>query len=205
MSSLLTSKVIWIATNNQDKIKEFQKIIQPEGLNIKTLYDLKNKFEIVENGKSFAENALIKARMLAKIIKQPCLGEDSGLCLAAFHNWPGIYSKRAKGNLTENHFNQLILAAMREKKNRKCSFVSALAYVDPQEKIEKVFLSTVRGIIPQRIMGKSGFGFDPIFYFPKLKKSYAQLTLQECEKNKISPRTKCLKKFLHWLEKEAKN
>jgi XTP/dITP diphosphohydrolase len=83
---------------------------------------------------------------------------------------------------------------MKEKKNRQCSFVSALAYVDPQNKVKKVFLSSLKGQVASRIIGKHGFGFDPIFYLPALKKTLAQLTLPE--KNKISSRSQCLKKFL---------
>ena len=194
-------KILWIATNNKDKIQEFKEILSPLGWKVKTLFDLKKGFEINENGSSFVENALIKAWELAKITKQPCLGEDSGLCLAAFQNWPGIHTKRAKGNLNSKQFNQLILAAMKVKKNRKCAFISALAFVDPQKKIEKTFVSSAKGVVSQKIMGESSFGFDPIFYFPQLKKTYAQLTLQECEENKISPRTQCLKRFLRWRER----
>lgn len=195
-------KILWIATNNQNKAQEFKEILSPLGWEVKTLHDLKKRFEVNENGISFTENALIKARELAKITKQPCLGEDSGLCLAAFQNWPGIYTKRAKGNLTSKQFNQLILSAMKEKKNRKCTFISALAFVDSQKKIEKTFISSAKGIVSQKLMGENSFGFDPIFYFPQLKKTYAQLTLQECEENKISPRTQCLRRFLCWREKE---
>jgi XTP/dITP diphosphohydrolase len=83
---------------------------------------------------------------------------------------------------------------MKKKKNRRCSFVSALAYVDPQSEIKKIFLSSVKGLVSSRIIGKHGFGFDSIFYFPPLKKTLAQLTLSE--KNEVSPRTQCLKKFL---------
>lgn len=83
---------------------------------------------------------------------------------------------------------------MKKKKNRKCSLVSALAYVDPQKKIKKVFLSLVKGQVSSRIIGRHGFGYDPIFYFPSLKKTFAQLPLQT--KNQISPRAHCLKKFL---------
>ncbi|WP_147410202.1 non-canonical purine NTP pyrophosphatase [endosymbiont GvMRE of Glomus versiforme] len=182
------------------KSKNLRKFLTIWAETVKTLRDLKKEFEIVENGNSFAENALIKARTLAEVTKQPCLGEDSGLCLVSFHNWPGIYTKRAKGNLTNKQFNQLILDAMKEKKNRKCTFVSALAYVDPQKRVEKIFVSSIKGIISQKLIGKNDFGFDPIFYFPQLKKTYAQLTSQECEKNKISPRIQCLRKFLHWYK-----
>ena len=197
-------KVLWIATNNQGKTQEFKEILSPLGWEVKTLCDLKKKFEIIENGSSFTENALIKARALAKITKQPCLGEDSGLCLAAFQNWPGIYTKRAQGNLNSKQFNQLILSAMKEKKNRKCTFISALAFVNPQKRIEKTFISSAKGIVSQKLMGENSFGFDPIFYFPQLKKTYAQLTLPECEENKISPRTQCLRRFLHWLKHKNK-
>ena len=196
----LSSKVLWIATSNRDKEQEFKEILRPQGWTVKTLHDLKREFEIVENGSSFTENALIKARTLAKITKQPCLGEDSGLCLVAFHNWPGIYTKRARGNLTNKQFNQLILSAMKGKKNRKCTFISALAYVDPQKKIEKIFVASVRGVVSQKLIGKYDFGFNPIFYFPQLKKTYAQLTLQKCKKNKISSRIQCLNKFLRWYK-----
>jgi len=96
--------------------------------------------------------------------------------------------------LTDKEFNRLILATMKEKKNRQCSFVSALAYVDPLNKVEKIFLSSIKGQVSSRIIGKHGFGFDPIFYFPPLKKTFAQLTIQE--KNQVSPRAQSLKNFL---------
>ena len=83
---------------------------------------------------------------------------------------------------------------MKKKKNRRCSFVSALAFVDFQSKIEKIFLSSIKGQVSSRIIGKHGFGFDPIFYFSPLKKTFAQLTIQE--KNQVSPRAQSLKNFL---------
>jgi XTP/dITP diphosphohydrolase len=198
--NLPKQKTIWIATNNPNKKQELNEIFSSLGINIKTLLDLKEKVNIMETGKSFQENALIKARALAKIVGEPCLGDDSGFCLATFKNWPGIYSARAKGNLTHKEFNHLILSAMKEKKNRKCSFISALAYFEPQNKMEKIFLSSVKGQVSSRIIGKNGFGFDPIFYFPPLKKTFAQLTIQE--KNQISHRAQCLKKFLRWWKKK---
>ena len=96
--------------------------------------------------------------------------------------------------MTDREFNRLILAAVKSQKNRQYSFVSALAYVDYPSKVEKVFLSSIKGQVSSRIIGKYGFGFDPIFYLPGLKKTLGQLTLRE--KNEISPRSQSLKKFL---------
>lgn len=194
-----SQKTIWIATSNPKKKQELDEIFSSFGINIKTLLDLKEKISIEETGKNFQENALIKAQALAQIVRKPCLGEDSGFCLATFKNWPGVYSARARGNLTDKEFNRLILAAMKKKQNRRCSFVSALAFVDSQNKIEKIFLSSVKGQVSSRIIGCHGFGFDPIFYFPPLKKTLAQLTIQE--KNQVSPRAQSLKNFLRWWKK----
>jgi XTP/dITP diphosphohydrolase len=198
--NLFGKKTMWIATNNLNKKQELAEIFSSLRINVKTLQDLREKINIAETGKNFQENALIKAQTLAQIVREPCLGEDSGFCLPTFKNWPGIYSARAKGSLTDKEFNYLILAAMKEKKNRQCSFVSSLAYVDPLNKVKKTFLSSIKGQVSSRIIGKHGFGFDPIFYFPPLKKTLAQLTLQE--KNEISHRAQCLKKFFCWWKKE---
>lgn len=188
---------IWIATNNKSKIKEFREILI--NYHVKSLNDLNEKLEIIEDGKSFAENALIKARVLSKIVQQPVIADDSGLEITALNNFPGIYSARWMEPKTNDFqiINKEILNKMINITNRKCQYICALAYVDINNGLEKVFYGELEGLINDVPLGENGFGYDRIFFLPDLQKTCAQLL--NYEKNKISHRFQASKKLLEFL------
>ena len=202
-------KELIVATTNQGKVKEIQAMLKDLNIEVKSLKDVYDDVpDIVEDGKTFKENALIKAKYVADDLHKIVLADDSGIEIDAFGKLPGIYSARFLGKDTPYPIiNQAIIDAI-EGKERTCRFVCALALCIPdqepiliQETFEGAFpdgnIRTVREAMEGRIgyeeRGENGFGYDPIFYFPPCQKTSAEMTLEE--KNKYSHRAKALKKL----------
>ncbi len=168
-------KTLWIATGNPHKTEEFAQMLGKD-VQIKTLKDLpkEQRPEITEDGTSFEENALIKARALYNVVHEPVMADDSGLEVDALNKAPGIYSARFMGEDTSYDVkNQAILDAV-EGKDRTARFVCAIAWID-EDGTERVYRGTMEGFINDRIEGKHGFGYDPIFYFPPFKTTSANV------------------------------
>jgi len=194
-------KEIVIASTNEGKIKEIKAMLNEINIDVKSIKDVFDQdIEIEENGKTFQENALIKAQTICDMIHLPTLADDSGLEVDAMNGEPGIYSARFMGHDTSYDIkNQYIIDAVKGKE-RGARFVCAMALCIPNEEpilIEEYF----NGEINDKIEGENGFGYDPIFYVPELKKTSASLTLDE--KNQYSHRAKALKK-LYQILKEIK-
>ena len=183
---------IILASNNQHKVDEFKKVLFPLGYNVISLKEAQIEVEPDENGKTFKENALIKAKYVADDLHKIVLADDSGIEIDAFGKLPGIYSARFLGKDTPYPIiNQAIIDAI-EGKERTCRFVCALALCIPDQ--EPILIQeTFEGEIHDHIAGVNGFGYDPIFYFPPCQKTSAEMTLEE--KNKYSHRAKALKKL----------
>ena len=191
-------KEIVVASTNEGKIKEIKAMLQDIGIDVKSIKDVfDHDIDIEENGKTFQENALIKAQTICQMVNVPTLADDSGLEVKALDGGPGIYSARFMGHDTSYDIkNQYIIDAVKGK-DRSARFVCAMALCIPDEDpilIEEYF----NGEIHDKIEGHHGFGYDPIFYVPELHKTSAQLTLQE--KNQYSHRAKALKKLYHILK-----
>lgn len=194
-------KEIIVASTNEGKIKEIRSMLSEIGIEVKSLRDVfDEEVDIEENGNTFQENALIKAQTICDMIHKPTLADDSGLEVNALDGGPGIYSARFMGHDTSYDIkNQYIIDAVKGK-DRGARFVCAMALCIPNEEpilIEEYF----NGKIHDKIEGTNGFGYDPIFYVPELKKTSASLTLEE--KNQYSHRAKALKK-LYKILKEIK-
>ena len=190
-------KTIWIATSNPHKVEEFQTMLGPN-VEVKSMKDLGQEVSIVEDGKTFEENALIKARALYKVIHQPVISDDSGLEVDALDKKPGVHSARWMGEDTPYTIkNQAIIDALKDKKDRSARFVCVIAYIDEDGK-EYTYRGTIEGQINDKIVGANGFGYDPIFYFPPLKKTSAEMTMEE--KNQYSHRAKALKDLYHYVK-----
>ena len=162
-------------------------------IEVKSLKDVYDEVpDIIEDGKTFKENALIKAKYVADDLHKIVLADDSGIEIDAFGKLPGIYSARFLGKDTPYPIiNQAIIDAI-EGKERTCRFVCALALCIPDQ--EPILIQeTFEGEIHDHIAGVNGFGYDPIFYFPPCQKTSAEMTLEE--KNKYSHRAKALKKL----------
>jgi len=187
-----------IATKNKNKFKEIKAILKGLRLRISYLGKLLPDLEIKEDGKTFFENALKKACKVSQIFPQDLVvAEDSGLEVESLNNRPGIFSKRFAGkNATDLENNLKLLRLLKNKKNRNAQFVCVVVLMKNKKLIKK-FTGKLKGKIHDRIEGKGGFGYDPVFFLPRYKKTVAQLTPEE--KNKISHRAQAfskLKKFL---------
>lgn len=187
---------ILIATNNKHKILEIKHILKNKNIKILSPDELKLKnIKPKENGKTYFENALKKAKAFARLTNLPVLADDSGLEIDFLKGAPGIYSSRYLGKKKSYYEKNLhILKMMKDtpQKQRRAKFVCHCVLIMPDGKIFDA-LGECNGFIHNKIAGKNGFGYDPIFYIPRLKKTMAQLP--ESVKNKISHRAKAFGKI----------
>lgn len=186
-------KRIIFATNNQGKVKEIKMLLEDTGYDVLSLKDAGIEAEIVEDGKTFEENAIIKARTIMELTNDIVLADDSGLEVDYLNKEPGIYSARYLGEDTPYEVkNQYIINKLEqaEGSQRNARFVCAIACVLP-DGTTITTQETMEGEIAREPEGENGFGYDPIFYIPKFQCTNAQLTLDQ--KNKISHRGKALK------------
>lgn len=189
-----------IATNNQKKLKELERILNPLGINAVSAKDEGILLDDVEEtGTTFAENALLKAEAAFKKTGLPSVADDSGLSVDALDGRPGIYSARYAGeNATDSDKNNKLLSELKDvpEKDRTAHFACAICCVLPNgEKIEVE--GVCEGSIAFEPHGNGGFGYDPIFKYGD--KSYAELSSDE--KDLISHRGKALRKLKAELEK----
>lgn len=188
------SKRIIVATGNAGKMKEFKEVLGDLDADIVSMKDAGIEEEVEENGTTFEENALIKARAIAKKATGAIvLADDSGLEIDYLNKEPGIYSARYLGHDTSYDYkNKVILEKLKDvpKEQRSARFVCALAAVFPDGK-EVVKRATIEGEIGYEIAGKNGFGYDPIFFVPEYGVTTAELTMEQ--KNAISHRGKALR------------
>ena len=185
-------KEIVVATQNKGKIAEIVLALRELPVTVLALSDFGPIPEAVENGTSFLENALLKARHYAKYTGKACLADDSGLEVDALLGAPGIYSARFAGeNSDDDRNNEKLLAELSkvEKNQRNARFRCVLAFVD----MDETFLTAdgiCEGRIGQEMQGTGGFGYDSLFYLPELNKTMAELS--KSEKNAISHRGQAL-------------
>ena len=184
-----------VATRNRGKIREIREALRELGLRIYSLSDFTDVPEIEEDGKSFTENALKKARFYSKVFGKLTLADDSGLEVDSLKGLPGIYSARyaGKGASTRGN-NQKLLNEMEgiSLSKRGARFKCVIAMVSPDGK-EAIAEGSCKGRIGFKEKGRKGFGYDPLFILPKYGKTMAELSLEE--KNKISHRGKALRKM----------
>ncbi|MDV7756850.1 XTP/dITP diphosphatase [Liquorilactobacillus mali] len=198
-------KKILIATKNEGKAREFRAFFEPKGFKVETLNGLKEVPEIIENGQTFEENALIKAQSLTDVLQTVVVADDSGLMVDAIGGEPGIYSARYAGDHDDNANNKKLLDKLRDvpDEKRTATFHTSLV-VTRIGKNPLVVNGNVKGKILKKLRGDDGFGYDPLFYLPELDKTFAELT--PAEKNKVSHRGRAIKKlsekFDDWWVKE---
>ncbi|USS89790.1 XTP/dITP diphosphatase [Fructilactobacillus cliffordii] len=189
---MATKPEIVIASSNPNKIREFKEMLEPLGFTIKSIADFDNIPAIDENGKTFEENATIKAQTVAQALQVPVLTDDSGLVVPAINGEPGIYSARYAGDHDDEANNQKLLKRLQHADDRNAYFHTSLVVMKPTgEKLH------VTGIVSGEILteprGENGFGYDPLFYVPTLQKTLAELT--DDEKNQVSHRGRALEKL----------
>ena len=194
-------KQVIVATKNAGKAKEFEHIFNQYNVVVKSLLDFEGIEEIVEDGQTFEENALIKARAIAKQFNQVVIADDSGLEVDALDGRPGVYSARYAGEGRNDQANiEKVLSELEgvPTQNRSARFVCALALVTPEGQ-EVVVRGTCEGQILSECVGSEGFGYDPIFYLPQLGKTMAQIP--KSQKNVLSHRAEAFKKLQDILMK----
>lgn len=191
------------ATGNEHKMIEIREILGELPVEILSMKEAGIEVDIVENGNTFEENALIKAKEVCKLAGEMVLADDSGLEIDYLNGEPGIYSARYMGEDTSYRIkNQNLidrLAGVPDEK-RTARFVCAIAAAFPDGR-SFVVRGTIEGMIGYEERGENGFGYDPIFYLPERGVSTAELPPEE--KNNISHRGNALRKMKELLEKEA--
>ena len=182
-----------LASKNQHKLAEISKIVAQFGIELVLQSELGLDIDVDETGETFEENSMLKARAVMEASGMPAIADDSGLCVDVLGGAPGVYSARYGGEgLDDIQRYRLLLENMRGQMPRTARFVSVITCCFPNGDV-----ISARGECPGTIafapMGEGGFGYDPVFFVPTLKKTFAQLTAEE--KNAISHRGKALEAF----------
>ena len=189
---------IILATNNKHKLKEVREILLPHNIIVYGLNDLNLKpAEVEENGKNYAENALIKAKAVQALTKMPVISDDSGLEIMALNKEPGLHSARYASSLGgHNNAIKEILKRLEDKEDRTARFVCDIVMLNVDDK-PLVFEGIAEGTIAKEKMGEGGFGYDPIFISKETNQCFAVMGEQ---KNTISHRAKALNKMVTYLK-----
>ena len=191
-------KTVIIATSNKGKLIEIKEILKGIPFQIKSLPELDFKIEIDETGKTFKENALIKAKTVGEKTNLLTLGEDSGLEVDYLYGKPGIYSARYIPGTDQDRVNKVLEELKRvPREKRTARFICVAALYDPRTQKTEFFEGVSTGVITQKPAGENGFGYDPIFYNLDLKKTNGEASLEE--KNLVSHRARALKKVKDFL------
>lgn len=180
-------KVIVAASGNAGKIREISEILSD--YRVISCKELGFTEDIEETGKTFYDNALIKAETVAKALNMPALADDSGLCVTALSGAPGVYSARYSGTGTDEGNIDKLLKETENVSDRSAKFVSAVVVYYPDGKIVSAQGETFGEILRAR-RGNGGFGYDPVFYSYDLKKSFGEASAEE--KNSVSHRARAL-------------
>ena len=195
---------IVLATHNRDKCAEMLAILGEMPIELLTLNEFPEIGEIIEDGKTLKENAFIKAILSHKVTKLPTIADDTGLEVDALGGQPGIFSARYAGENCSysDNINKLLQEMENVPLNKQSAlFRTAIAYVD--DNMELATEGVVEGIITDVTKGIDGFGYDPVFYVPDMKKTYAEMTMNE--KNKHSHRGKAVKNMQKLLQSRLPN
>jgi XTP/dITP diphosphohydrolase len=194
--------ILVLATTNQNKVKEFQEMLGDFPVQIKSVADFGPIPECIEDGETFDDNAYKKAWHTAKILGLPAIADDSGLVVEALEGAPGVYSARYAGDDASDEDNcRKLLKEMKGKKNRKAAFKCVLSIAVPSGPA-LTYEGSCEGTILEEKRGESGFGYDPLFYFEKFNKSFAECNSKE--KNEVSHRGRALAEFRNEFDKVMK-
>lgn len=190
-------KDIMIATSNKGKVREYKSLLEPLGYIVHDLSEL-DPIEIDENGSTFQENALIKAKSIQGKCNMTVIADDSGLEIDALNKEPGIHSARYLEGHDYSYKNKVLLERMKGKTDRTARFVCAIALCD--ETGDHLFTGVMEGKINDQAAGDNGFGYDPIFLVEQFGKTSAQLTMEQ--KNSVSHRGIATRELLDYLKGE---
>lgn len=201
----MLDRPIILATRNLGKVKEIRGFLAGFNVEFQSLADFGPIPEVVEDGATFEENAYKKASQTARMLGFPALADDSGLVVEALGGEPGVRSARYAGDGAPDHErNQKLLEAMKGLKDRRAAFECVISIAVPRGPA-LTYEGRCEGEIALQPAGSNGFGYDPVFFYPPLGKTFAELTAEE--KNLVSHRGKAMtdlrkefEKVLLWLE-----
>ena len=204
------TQIIILATRNKGKVREFARLLKHSSIEIRNLDDFGPIPEVIEDGDTFDGNAYKKASFTARILGYPAIADDSGLCVDALDGAPGVRSARYAGESATDADNvKKLLDAIKPETNRKASFKCVISIAMPQG-AALTYEGQCQGIIIDEPKGENGFGYDPIFFYPDLNKTFAELTVEE--KGRVSHRGKALKEvaeeidnIIKWIEMHQPN
>ena len=199
----MSKKILYLASGNKHKRQEMQQILPDYEIRIPS--DDGIDFDPVEDGKSFYENSLIKARALWELVKKPVIADDSGICVDALNGEPGIFTSRDAGpdfmhgkpdgsKITQDEQNRFLIQQLNDtgSKDRSCHYTCAMVLLLNKDRFfvaQETFEGELIASIEDQA-GSGGFGYDPIVWLPQYKKTVAEISADE--KNKISHRGKAV-------------
>ena len=187
-----------LASKNQKKMVEMNAILGQLGIEVCSEAEAGVDLDVEETGTTFEENSLLKAKAVMEASGMPAIADDSGLCVDALGGAPGVYSARYGGEgLDDAGRTRLLLENMRGQSPRTCRFVSVITCCFPNGDVISA-RGECEGTVAFAPMGDGGFGYDPVFFVPGLKKTFAQLSAEE--KNSMSHRGRALEIFKGKLE-----
>jgi XTP/dITP diphosphohydrolase len=192
----LSGRAVVLATRNAHKVIEMNRLLEPAGIEVVPLPD---EMQLPpEDGTTFADNALVKARTAAAETGRPSIADDSGVEAAALGGAPGVRSARFAGPSAtdEQNLEKLVLEAPADSRLR---YVCALAYVDPESGEERVFFGDCRGRLARVRAGSNGFGYDPVFVPDATGDNRTMAELMDAEKDAISHRGHAVRALTRWL------
>lgn len=201
MSSTASISTLVLGTHNQKKCGELRLLLEPIGLQLKSLADLPQAIEVEETGTTFIENARLKASQQAVHLNQWTIGEDSGLCVPSLGGEPGVYSARySDPGATDPRNNEKLLAELqaRSPKDRSAYYVCTIALANPAGEILIEAEGRCWGKIIDRYRGSGGFGYDPLFEIPEYHQTFAELG--STVKSVLSHRARALQIFINKLK-----
>lgn len=191
--------IIVLATGNQNKVREIKELLKDAPVDIKCIADYGPLPEVIEDGDTFDENAYKKSSHYARVLGLPCLADDSGLVVDALDGKPGVHSARYAGeNATDLEKCDKLLNEMKGKENRTAHFECVLSLATPGGPA-LTWEGRCDGRITNERHGESGFGYDPVFFYPEFGKTFAEVSMDE--KNNVSHRGLALKEFAADIDK----
>jgi len=188
-----------VATRNAGKLKEICRLLESKHVNVLSLDGFPDAPDVVEDGETFAANAVKKAEAIALATGMPCLADDSGLVVAALQGRPGVYSARFSGaGADDRSNNRKLLDEMTQvrEEQRQAAFCCVMALCLPGEPT-RLFEGRVEGVILDQGQGDGGFGYDPLFWLPEFDCTMAELPIDT--KNRISHRGQALRQVVDFL------
>lgn len=191
-------KELIIASNNENKLKEYRSILKDFNFDIKSQSEAGINIEVEETGTTFEENSKLKADAIFELTHKNVIADDSGLMINALNGEPGVYSARYKGLKNADQRNGYILGRLESESDRTATFVTTIYYIDETGHAE-LFKGLWNGSISDRIRGEEGFGYDPIFIPEGETKTTAELGIEY--KNANSHRARATKELVKYLKK----